>query len=257
MPTIARKGPRSLGRYRNLFLPAALCGCLLLPGATISQASEQTESQRELPDITVRQLDRLIETEASQEHLPGVAVGIWIPGQGRYVLATGEADLATHSARTLSQPFRIASITKTFVGTVILQLADRGLLKVTDPISRWFPGFPQADITTVDDLLRMRSGIPDTLEQLLPLYYAYPLLPVGADDEIALAAAQPGLFKTPDQETVYANINFVLLQRISELVTGKPFPKLLQAMIVRPLGLHHTTYPTDPVASRRSARLCV
>ena len=67
-------------------------------------------------------------------------------------------------ARALDDPFRIASNTKTFVGLVVLLLADEGKLALHDPLARWFPDFPNATAITVDDLLRMRSGMLDMFD---------------------------------------------------------------------------------------------
>ncbi len=92
-------------------------------------------------------------------HLPGVVVAITVPGEGEYIAVRGSANLATGRARELDDPFRIASITKTFVATAILQLVDEGQLSTSDNLSKWFPDFPNADTITIDDLLRMRSGI--------------------------------------------------------------------------------------------------
>jgi len=76
--------------------------------------------------------------------------------------------------RGLGQPYRIASITKTFTATAVLQLVDEGKLETSDKLSEWYPDFPNAKKITVDDLLRMRSGIPDfTDEAFTKNWYAH------------------------------------------------------------------------------------
>lgn len=104
-----------------------------------------------------RNLDRAIGNIVKQNNLPSVAVGVFVPGKGRYTFVEGFANLETRTARTLDQTFRIASITKTFAATAVLILVDRGLLQKTDKIAKWYPDFPNADRITIDDLLRMRS----------------------------------------------------------------------------------------------------
>ena len=66
-----------------------------------------------------------------------------IPDRGRYAFVVGVADLRTRAPRRLEQPFRIASVTKTFVATAVLQLADRGQLQKT---TSWKNGFPTSPI---------------------------------------------------------------------------------------------------------------
>ncbi len=64
---------------------------------------------------------------------------LWIPGKTPYVFVRGTADLRTHAMRRLDQPFRIASVTKAFVAVATLQLIERGMLRKTDTLGRWFP----------------------------------------------------------------------------------------------------------------------
>jgi D-alanyl-D-alanine carboxypeptidase len=117
-------------------------------------------------------------------------------------------------------------------------LADEDKLEVTDPIARWFPAFPNADQITVDDLLRMRSGIWDSwTEDALVDYYADPLHPPSMDEMIARAAAASDRFKAPDTETVYVNLNFLLLDKIVAAVTGRPTAAVLKERIYEPLGM--------------------
>jgi D-alanyl-D-alanine carboxypeptidase len=110
--------------------------------------------------VVTRSLDREIDKIARENNLPSVAVGVFVPGKGRYTFFEGFANLKRRTGRSLDQPFRIASITKTFAAIAILILIDRGLLQKNDHIAKWYPDFPNADQITIDDLLRMRSGIP-------------------------------------------------------------------------------------------------
>ncbi|HLL41371.1 MAG TPA: serine hydrolase, partial [Rubrobacteraceae bacterium] len=68
--------------------------------------------------------------------LPGVVVGVWVPGEGEYVVARGKANLKTGEKRDVDDPFRIGSITKTFVATAILQLVDEGKLSKGDKLAK-------------------------------------------------------------------------------------------------------------------------
>jgi len=85
---------------------------------------------------TVRRLDGAIAEQMREKDLPGVAVGVWVPGEGRYVVARGKANLKSGEKRDLHDPFRIGSITKTFVATAILQLVEEGRLSKTDKLAK-------------------------------------------------------------------------------------------------------------------------
>ncbi len=200
-----------------------------------------------LPGATVRQLNRIIRTEMTQANLPGVVVGVWIPGEGNYVGAFGKANLQTGRARMIGDPFRLASISKTFTATAILQLEDEGLLSTSDSLAKWFPDFPNADEITLKNLLMMRSGVPELAdEEVLRSYYENPLEPLGPDDAIRLAAAKTDAVTPPDQKTVYTNTNFVLLGRIVEMVSGQDMDTFLAEHVFIPLGMADTFYATAP-----------
>jgi len=119
------------------------------------------KSAMQLPSELATQLDHLIKSEMSSKNLPGVVVGVWIPDRGNYLKAFGKANLTTNTKRQVDDPFRIASITKTFTATVVLSLVDDGLLSTSDSLSEFLPDFPNAENITIRNLLRMRSGIAD------------------------------------------------------------------------------------------------
>jgi D-alanyl-D-alanine carboxypeptidase len=171
--------------------------------------------------------------------LPGVVVGVWVPGEGEYVVARGKADLKTGEKRDVDDPFRIGSITKTFVATAILQLVDEGKLSKSDKLSEWYPDFPNAEKITVDHLLSMRSGIVDPPWENLIGDLTSP------QEAIEASASLGGAFLPPGQRTEYRNINYILLGEIVGKVTGKDTGDQIAQSILGPLGMKDTLYPTD------------
>ena len=199
-----------------------------------------------LPAATQAAVDSTVQQQMSADNLPGAVVLISIPGEGEMVKAYGEANLQTHLSRNTSDPFRIASISKTFIGTLILQLADDGSLALTDPVSKWYPGFPNGDLITVDLLLRMRSGIADSLDDsFLQEFYADPSVSPTSAQFIERSAARAVEFVAPDTVTRYTNVNFVMLHEIAAKVSGKRVAALLQERIFQPLGMNNTVFPTS------------
>lgn len=231
----------------------AACGLALALLASCGDDS-RGGAPASFPAGVVRRLDAAVAGAMRAGNLPSVAVSITVPGEGEYTAVRGVANLDTGQRRRLGDPFRIASITKTFVGTAILQLADRGLLRLDDPLARWYPGFPRAAAITVDDLLRMRSGIPDSLDAaFLAEFYADLFIAVGADEAIARSAARAREFIDPDTRTVYTNVNFVLLAEIIRRVTGLDVATYLDRNVHAPLGMTETVYAdaTTPLGRTR------
>ena len=220
-------------------------------GTSTPVVSPENRARPRLTPRVVRELNAAIDRVRAENILPSLAVGIWVPSSGRFLAVRGATQLDGNRPRSPSDPFRIASITKTFTATAVLQLADRGKLSVSDPISKYFPGFPNGDKITVDDLLRMRSGIPDVLgPSLLEAYYANPRLRFGAKAVVAAATARADEFVPAGGPTVYNNTNYVMLGEVVRQVTGRSLGEQIQRTISRPLGLHATSYPTtDRLAS--------
>ena len=235
-------------RNRSMLARASVAS-VLLTSLSACGGDGSDDAPAALSATTAQALDSTVAAELKSANLPSAAVGIWIGGKPAYLTALGPARLGGTTARSTDDPFRIASITKTFIGTSILLLVDDAKLKLTDPLSTWYPAFPNATLIRVVDLLRMRSGIPDSLgEAFLAEYYANPLTTLGAEDVIARAAATPiAQYVAPDTKTVYTNVNFALLERIVEKVSGQDIRTFLKARIFDPVGMTHTVYPSGPV----------
>jgi D-alanyl-D-alanine carboxypeptidase len=188
------------------------------------------------------QLRHVITLLRDTYQVPGVEVAVNVPGEGCWAEASGFANLAGKVPLTLSSEFPIESITKTFTATVILQLVKEGKLRLSDPVSAWFPYVQDARKITVKNLLNMTSGIysePDAAfeRQLL----ADPHLAVTPERLIRAAvahgpAAAPGTFS-------YSDTNYYLLGLIAQDVTGQTIQRLISDRILGPLHLTRTSVP--------------
>ncbi len=221
-----------------------LCSFVLFTSAVTSSAA--TTSNSLFPPDVAKRLDADIENIIRQNNLPSVAVGIFIPSKGQYTFLDGSADLETQTSRALDQPFRIASVTKPFAATAILILIDRGVLHKTDPIAKWYPKFPYADQITIDDLLRMRSGIPaPNDDEVLARVYDAPLAPAPFfAEEVKSLAQLRSEFKSPNTIGVYTDFNYDMLADIVQRVTRKNIGDLITETVIVPLKLSSTSYPT-------------
>ncbi len=142
--------------------------------------------------------------------------------------------------------FRIASITKTFVATVVLQLVAEGKVRLGDSIERWLPGLvPNGDAITIDDLLDHTSGLFNYIENpdFQGAVLADPTRSWSPRELVAFATAHPPLFP-PGTGWSYSNTNYVLLGLVVEAVTGTPIEQQLRERIFEPLGLDATSFPS-------------
>ncbi len=211
-----------------------------------SETTQPDSSEERLSAANVQELDNAIAEVINEKNLPGVLVAVSVPGQGEYITAQGTANLDTRTEPDLADPFRIGSITKPFIATAILQLVDQGKLSKSDTLSNWYPDFPNADEITIDNLLRMRSGIADYWdEETLKQYYDNPLEDISSEDIIEAAASKADQFEPPDQETKYTDTNYNLLEEILKKVSGNDTNTQLTENIFEPLGMTNTLYPTN------------
>lgn len=197
-------------------------------------------------------LDPLVADFMRDHHLPGAVVGVFVPGQPDRVLARGKADLAAGEPLRADHRFGIASVTKSFVGTVALQLVDEGRLSLEDPVDRWLPGVPAG--ITVRQLLEMTSGLVcySNDPALLEVLAKEPERKWAPDELVATALAEPPLFP-PGQGWHYSNTNTVLLGMLLERLTGRDLEDEVQDRILTPLGLRSTSFPREGSLGPRDA----
>ncbi|MBB4980353.1 serine hydrolase domain-containing protein [Streptomyces nymphaeiformis] len=198
------------------------------------------------PELTSR-LDKAVEDVRRQAGIPGVAVGLWMPGRGSYVHATGVANKATGEPMSTDGFIRIGSETKTFTVTALLKLVDDHRIRLDDPIARYVHGVPNGHRITLRHLAEMRSGLfpytsdPGFIHDLLsdPQRYFTP------EEALAYGFKHKNTFE-PGAKFEYSNSNLVLLGLVVEKVTGQPLQEFLRNRVLRPAHLRHTLLPTGP-----------
>jgi D-alanyl-D-alanine carboxypeptidase len=178
-------------------------------------------------------LQAAVERLRTQFGLDTLAVGISLPGGHGW---SGAAGVARDGVTPLTpeSPFVIASVTKTFTATLILQLVDEGRLTLDQEVTDLLPGVVVPAGVTVDQLLRHTSGIADLLRPLRPQ--------LNNDTEhrftpAEVVAAVGPTWWPPGADWGYSNTNYVLLGMIVERVTGKAFAEALQERLLGPLQL--------------------
>jgi D-alanyl-D-alanine carboxypeptidase len=219
------------------------CTILCLVVGVSAAAEPETESR--FSPALAQKLDAEISKQIDKKNLPAVIATITIPGEGRYVARRGKASLKTGRAPAADDSFRIASITKMFTATAVLALIDQGKLSGTDPVSKWFPSLPNAEKITIDNLLRMQSGIVDPIDhQTMKDYYHNPFLRVPLSTLLERASAHGNHFGKPGKRTVYTDFNYILLGEIVERLSGKDLGTYLGETVLTPLSLRNTALPS-------------
>jgi D-alanyl-D-alanine carboxypeptidase len=230
-------------RRRRLAGAAAIATCLTAGGLVAAPAWAGSTAP---PRTTLRGgVDALVASGA-----PG-ALLLVRDGERTVRLTGGFGDVARRTPMRSGDHFKIASLTKTYTATVVLQLAAEGRLRLSDSVERWLPGLvPNGRHVTIRQLLSHTSGLAefDTDPRYLEPYLGGNLGFYWAPRKLVeMALSHPPVFP-PGRTAVssYSNTNYVLAGLVAEAVTGHSIATELKRRIFRPLGLRHTSYQTKP-----------
>ncbi|MDN3294744.1 serine hydrolase domain-containing protein [Streptomyces ficellus] len=210
------------------------------------------------------------ETRAAIEAVVEAGVpGVLAQAQDRHGTwngTAGVADRETGRERLPRDRYRVGSITKTFVATVVLQLEAEGRLDLDDTVDRWLPGVVRGNghdgrEITVRQLLNHTSGIynvtsdPGFQAKVFGpgfLQHRYDTWTPGQLVDLAMKH-RPDF--APGTDWRYSNTNYVLAGMVIEKVTGRPYGKEVERRVLKPLGLRATSVPgTDPRMPKPSGR---
>lgn len=179
---------------------------------------------------------RAIVREAiDREDLNSVIVAVQVGDTNLITEAWGVS--MTGIPATPDMHFRNGAIAIAYLTTVLLQLHDDGQLAIDDPLSRWFPEYPEAEAVTLRMLANSTSGYADYVpvlgiyDDVFRQWTPAELIDVGLSQPMACA---------PGTCFAYAHTNFVILGEVLSKVTGKPVETLLRERILDPLSLENT-----------------
>ncbi|MFD4526038.1 serine hydrolase domain-containing protein [Streptomyces sp. NPDC058470] len=248
-----RRTPSRRVLAATLLVASVLAPMAAIPATAVNAAAAVARHDRgdehppQLGHQLTARLDAAIEKVRRQADIPGVVVGLWMPGRGSYVRATGVADTATGEPMTTDKFFRIGSETKTFTVTALLKLVDAGRIGLDDPISAYVDGVPDGDRITLRQLAEMRSGlfpysadadfVHDLLSDPSRTFTPQELLAYGYKHKNTSA---------PGKAFEYNNSNLVLLGLVIERVTGHRVEDVIQRQVLRPAHLRQTLFPSGP-----------
>ncbi len=231
----------------------SLTALLILPSLIITA---QDDSQAFPPDVVTEiqaEMDDLTEGGLP----PGMVVWIDAP-EYLFEGASGSADIMNDIAMSPEGAFRIGSITKMFTATVILQLAEEGVLTLDDPLALWLPEvaeqLPYSDQITLYQLLSHTSGIFSVVEH--EAYWADLFTEMVVDEDTGIVTldcvqrdpndtlaryvyGKDALFE-PGTSWYYSNTNYTLLGMIIEKAMDMPLAEAYSTQIYEPLGMEST-----------------
>lgn len=194
--------------------------------------------------MIVQDLRSYLERLSSEDQFSGTAL-FAKDGNILFEQAYGYADSASKAPNNLNTKFNLASVTKTFTATAVLQLAQAGKLSVDDTLLKLVPDYPNKNIAskiTVKQLLTMTSGIDEYVSQA---YMENPAKYQTLKSYLPLFSEKPLLFE-PGTKTVYSNASYLLLGLIVEYVSGQDYFSYIHDHIFEPAGMKDSGFYPAP-----------
>ncbi len=188
-------------------------------------------------DGSVNDISNVIEDCLEKYDFEGI---VYLTQNGEAVYQSATGNLENQDPLAIDTPMPVGSISKQFCAAAILKLRDQGKLSVDDTLSKYFPEYEIGKDITLKNLLSMRSGILDMVNE-------------GNVDELSTNNSEEANTKViknwifskelkfePDSQMSYSNSNYFLLGNIVEQVSGQKYIDFLRENIFKPLGMNNT-----------------
>lgn len=189
-------------------------------------------------------MDGAVNALLSAHHIPGTTVAV--VEDGRVILAKGYgySDIDKRKNVSANQTlFRIGSVSKLFIWTAAMQLAEEGRLDLDADINIYLKDFQvpatYAEPITFKDLMAHTPGFEDlAIGGRLFVKNASDVMPLG----LYLKEKMPARVRPPGELTAYSNYGSALAAYIVEQISGMPFDRYVEENILQPLNMNNTTF---------------
>jgi len=190
-------------------------------------------------------LQDFVDTLTSSDD-PALVILVELPND-RFVITSGLANIEEGIPVNPGDRFRIGSVTKTFIGVLMLQLQEDDQLSLNDTLDDWLDvDIPYSDVITLEQLLNHTSGIVSytDADAYFDIVDSQPNYPWSAEDTVETVYGLPADFE-PGTDFYYSNTNYNLAQMVIEAATGDPLAVTLNEYIFQPVGMPDS-YLEDP-----------
>jgi CubicO group peptidase (beta-lactamase class C family) len=204
--------------------------CLLFPAAPPRS-----------PEVAgaIRVLDSWIQATAREREEPGLSIGIVYDQELIWAKGYGFADLEKHIPASPATLYRIASVSKLFTSSAIMQLRDAGKLRLDDPVSQYLPWFRIPNVT-IRHLITHTSGLPRELD----IPYWNDLHFPSREEMIRLVPELKPVFP-PETVFKYSNLALAIAGEVVAAASGEPFQQYIERHILGPLAMRSTRVHPD------------
>ncbi|UCG86191.1 MAG: serine hydrolase [Gemmatimonadota bacterium] len=187
-------------------------------------------------------LDSYIEAVMERLEIPGLTLAVTRGEEVVYTGAFGVRSLESGEPMRAEYLFHMASVSKPFVATAVLQLAEQGRIDLDEPVVTYLPYFELADERyreiTVRQMLNHTSGMPDVDDY----EWDKPEYDDGAAERYVRSLIDEQMIAAPGELWRYSNMAFDVMGDVIAKVSGRPFEIYVKENILNPLGMSESNF---------------
>ncbi len=241
--------PQRFSAYRFIAPSLLLLAAFTAPPGITAPPAPEPGALVKHPKVeaALKVLDLWIDARLSDQEKPGLSIGIIHDQELIWAKGYGFANMAQRTPATPKTLYRIASNSKLFTATGILQLRDAGKLQLDDPVAKHLPRFkiinrhPDGPVITIRHLLTHTSGLP---REAVGQYWSDGEFP--SRDEMLDGLARQETAYPAETRWKYSNLAISLAGEIITAVSGQPYPRYIEEHVLRPLNMLNTHVLPEP-----------
>jgi CubicO group peptidase (beta-lactamase class C family) len=207
------------------------------------------QDNQELKSALESRIAPLVRQVLDSFGLAGLAIGLVKGDALVYAQGFGVRNIETREPVTARSLFHMASVSKPFVATALMQLVEAGKMALEAPVVSYLPYFRLDDARfaeiTIQQMLSHTSGLPDADD-----YHWYePEDDEGALERYVRSLAGERLLAAPGEAYAYSNMAFEVLGDVIAKVSGQSFEAYVKTQILEPLGMVDSTFLLSEVSA--------
>jgi CubicO group peptidase (beta-lactamase class C family) len=187
-------------------------------------------------------IDAFMQSLIDTAKIHGITIAITKDKEIVYSKAFGVANSQTKDNLRPEHIFHVASISKTFTATAVMQLAEKGKIDINKPLVHYLPYFKMDDerykTITIKQMLNHTSGIPDVEDY----EWEKAVADEGAAERYNRSLSDQKLVSAPGEEFNYSNMAFDIMADLVAKVSGMSFEKYVKENILMPLQMRESSF---------------
>jgi CubicO group peptidase (beta-lactamase class C family) len=240
---------RGNGMYkRTLISTLAIFAGILLGTDAVRGGNDIAARAREAAATIRKDLIPLIQTAQQRFKIPGMSIVLVRGGDVLWSEGFGLADVAAQRAATADTLYRAGSLAKPLTAIAVMQLAEKGRVDIDQPLTTYLPAFSirsrfdtSADPITVRSVLAHHGGLPTDLTK--GMWTDQPFTVVATKLREEYTCFPPNLVFS------YSNVGYTLLGHLVQKVSGMPYSRYMERLVMRPLGMRRSIFRLHTGAS--------